>query len=114
MKQRLLVMNGQRIVQSEQDGRWQNEKVEKAFEVKPGIYSLYSAVAADKAKEHIGTILHVDKAAVYQQVGREIVKHERADFDKPPDVGHLKSISYKQGRANIGISAVKLGRSLGR
>jgi hypothetical protein len=30
MKQRLLVMNGQKIVQHEQEGRWQNDKVEKA------------------------------------------------------------------------------------
>jgi hypothetical protein len=30
MKQRLLVMNGQKILQHEQEGRWQNDKVEKA------------------------------------------------------------------------------------
>jgi hypothetical protein len=30
MKQRLLVMNGQRIVQAEQEGAWANQKVDKA------------------------------------------------------------------------------------
>ena len=39
MKQRLLVMNGQKILQHEQEGRWQNDKVEKAGLVKPGIYN---------------------------------------------------------------------------
>ena len=29
MKQRLLVMNGQRLVQSEQGGQWNTDKVEK-------------------------------------------------------------------------------------
>jgi hypothetical protein len=44
MKQRLLVMNGQKIVQHEQEGRWLNDKVEKAGLVKPGIYNLYCYV----------------------------------------------------------------------
>ena len=35
MKQRLLVMNGQRIVQAEQEGAWANQKVDKAGALKP-------------------------------------------------------------------------------
>ena len=54
MKQRLLVMNGQKIVQHEQEGRWQNDKVEKAGPVKPGIYNLYLASQPDKTKTHDG------------------------------------------------------------
>lgn len=48
MKERLLVMNGQRIVQAEKDGAWTNQKVDKAGALKPGIYNLYTAQAADK------------------------------------------------------------------
>ena len=36
MKERLLVMNGQRIVQAEKDGAWTNQKVDKAGALKPG------------------------------------------------------------------------------
>ena len=48
MKQRLLVMNGQRIVQAEQEGAWANQKVDKAGALKPGMYNLYMAQQADK------------------------------------------------------------------
>ena len=37
MKQRLLVMNGQRIVQTDQCRAWANQKVDKAGALKPGI-----------------------------------------------------------------------------
>ena len=47
MKQRLLVMNGQKIVQSEQAGAWINQKVDKAGALNPGIYNLYMAQVAD-------------------------------------------------------------------
>ena len=47
MKERLLVMNGQRIVQAEKDGAWTNQKVDKAGALKPGIYNLYTARVMD-------------------------------------------------------------------
>ena len=57
MKERLLVMNGQRIVQAEKDGAWTNQKVDKAGALKPGIYNLYTAQAADKKQTHAGVIV---------------------------------------------------------
>jgi hypothetical protein len=55
MKQRLLVMNGQRIVQSEQGGAWTIEKVDKAGAIKPGIYNLHTALPADKSQRYVGS-----------------------------------------------------------
>lgn len=69
MKERLLVMNGQRIVQAEKDGAWTNQKVDKAGALKPGIYNLYTAQAADKKQTHAGVIVHADATNVYQQIG---------------------------------------------
>ncbi|MGJ0637217.1 KfrB domain-containing protein [Xenorhabdus bovienii] len=116
MKQRLLVMNGQKIVQSEKGaGDWQNEKVEKAGELKPGMYNIYLANQADKTKSHTGTIVHADKESVYQQIGKNFVKHERSNFDKIPVIGSEKTISYgkDQSRAEISVSQ-KIGRSISR
>ena len=48
--QRLLVMNGQRLLQSEQGGQWNTDKVEKAGTIKPGIYNIHLSAQADKAK----------------------------------------------------------------
>ena len=115
MKQRLLVMNGQRIVQSEQGGAWTNQKVDKAGELKPGIYNLYMAQQADKSQRHEGVIVHADSSSVFQQVGKQFVMHSRSDFDKVPDIGSAKSISYDaQGKANVSAEAFKLSRGRSR
>ena len=115
MKERLLVMNGQRIVQAEQDGAWTNQKVDKAGALKPGIYNLYMAQAADKQQTHAGVIVHADATHVYQQTGKHVVRHARADFDKVPEIGSAKSISYDaQGKANVSAEAVKLSRGRSR
>ena len=114
MKQRLLVMNGQKIVQHEQEGRLQNDKVEKAGLVKPGIYNLYLASQADKTKTHDGLILHVDRDNVFQQVGKNVVKHDRVDFVKAPAIGRHFSITYDQGKAIASAASHALSRGVSR
>lgn len=111
MKQRLLVMNGSRIVQHEQGGQWRNEKVDKAGTLKPGIYNLYLASRADKSATCSGVIVHADKDSVFQQVGKTYVVHVRADFDKVPEIGSALRISYDaQGKANVSAETVQLSR----
>ena len=112
MKQRLLVMNGQRLVQREQEGQWNTEKVDKAGTVKPGIYNIYLATQADKSKVTDGLILYVDKDHVFQQVGKTFVKHDYLDFDKVPDVGTNSSVKYDQGKAVTAPSSLKQGRRI--
>ncbi|WP_347990321.1 KfrB domain-containing protein [Methylomonas sp. AM2-LC] len=115
MKKRLLVMNGSRIVETEQgDGKWKTDSVAKANGVKPGIYNISLASQADKTKEYTGVILHSDKVSVYQQVGKNsYVSHNRDDFAKVPDVGQLKTISYdsKDKAVVTEAATVKLGLS---
>lgn len=115
MKQRLLVMNGQRIVQTEQGGAWTNQKVDKAGTLKPGIYNLYMAQKADKSQRHDGVIVHADNNNIYQQVGKNFVMHDRQNFDKVPEIGSAKSITYNdQGKAVVSAEAAKLSRGRSR
>lgn len=114
MKERFLVMNGQKIVQHEAEGQWQNRSVEKAGALKPGIYNLYLATQADKAEVNSGVILHGNKEAVFQQVGKKYVKHNREDFDIIPDIGSNCSISYDKGRAVVSAASAKLSRGVSR
>jgi cell filamentation protein len=100
MKQRLLVMNGQRLVQTEQAGQWATDKVEKAGGVRPGIYNIHLALQADKSKTYEGPILHSDREHIYQQIGKSsFVKHVLTDFDKVPQIGSNSSIKYTEGAA---------------
>ena len=115
MKQRILVMNGQRLVQTEQGGEWNTGKVEKAGNVKAGIYNLYLAGEADKTRKHIGMILHTDNDYVYQQDGKAVVRHARQDFGSVPEYGTLKSIAYdEQGRAVTVAATATLSASIKR
>jgi hypothetical protein len=115
MKQRLLVMNGQRIVQSEQGGAWTIEKVDKAGAIKPGIYNLHTALPADKSQRYVGVILHTDNDNVYQQVGKTLVMHARSDFDRGQIIGSEKSVAYDtQGKAIVTTEVVKLSRGRSR
>lgn len=112
MKQRLLVMNGQLLVQSEHEGTWSTDKVEKAGAVRPGIYNIHLAINADRAKTHDGTILYVDSSSVYQQVGKSYVKHARVDFMKLPEIGTTATVSYDEGKMAISSSARRSGRKI--
>lgn len=113
MKQRLLVMNGQRLLQTERDGEWQVSKVDKAGLIKPGIYNFSAAVIADKAKTYDGVVLHADGEFVFQQVGRMMVKHEVRNFDKVPAAGNNIAVRYNGG---LGLVVQSSGASpeLGR
>jgi cell filamentation protein len=114
MKQRLLVMNGQKLLQTERAGQWEVDKVEKAGAIKPGIYNIYLATPADQASAHIGVVLHADAQFVYQHVGKTFVRHDRTSFDQVPALGDNVSIRYQHDQAVVTAAAVKLGRKLSR
>lgn len=114
MKQRLLVMNGQKLLQSERAGQWQVDKVDKAGAIRPGIYNIYLATPADRAGTHVGVVLHADAQFVYQHVGNTFLRHDRASFDQVPALGTQVSIRYQQTQAVVAAATVKLGRKLSR
>jgi len=114
MKQRVLVMNGQKLIQSENSGQWATDRVEKAGTIKPGIYNIHLSTDADKTKNYEGIVLHADKAYVYQKVGKSFVKHDRELFDKVPVIGSDSSIKYDGNKAVVTTSSIKQGRGLSR
>ncbi|WP_456293344.1 KfrB domain-containing protein [Pseudomonas sp. AK106] len=117
MKQRLLVMNGQKLVQDENaPGKWETVNVEKAGALKPAIYNIHQSRQADKTAAHSGVIVHANKDSVYQQIGREFVQHNRSDFDKVPEIGSAKTITYSQdaGRAKVDTPAQTQSRGVKR
>src|SRR5689334_3258086 len=101
MKTRLIVMNGQRIIQREEQGKWQNHQVEKAGPIKPGIYNIYLATPAEKRKTYEGVIVHADNDAVYQQVGRGFVMHARNNLDTVPLIGGTYRIEHGATKAIV-------------
>lgn len=107
MKIRLIVMNGQRIVQREENGKWLNHKVEKAVGIKPGIYNVYLAAPAEKRTSYEGLVVHADNDAVYQQVGKGFISHDKSSFEKVPVVGGTYKIDLGNTRATANAISVK-------
>lgn len=114
MKQRLLVMNGQKLLQTEQGGQWAISKVEKAGAIKPGIYNIHLAAVADKTKSYDGTVVHSDRDLLYQQVGQTFIKHQLSDFATVPEIGSNSHIKYDNAKAVATPSSIKLGRRQSR
>jgi hypothetical protein len=95
-KQRVVVMNGQRILQSLQGEDWEPTQVsEGTGGLRPSIINLYRAVDADPAKTY------TDERFVFQQVPAGIVRYERSGFQELPDIGANVSVSLEQGEAKV-------------
>ncbi|GKS70529.1 hypothetical protein W03_25330 [Nitrosomonas sp. PY1] len=99
MKRRLLVMNGQKILQNFNDNEWKTAGLIKKAEegIKPGIYNIYLAKMAEtNNKAYEGLILYIDKqeGLVYQQVNKDFISHRLESFSSPPSIGKNVSIQY--------------------
>lgn len=102
MKTRVVVMNAQRLLEGEEAGDWRILRVSKAGDLKPGIYNLWTARDA-AGTDQAGPVVHTDQDAVYQVVGKSVVRHPVAAFGKVPAVGADLCISYSaEGRAVTG------------
>ena len=103
MKLRLIVLNGQRIVEIEEDGTWKCQEVGKAGKLKPGIYNLYLSQHPDKTKRHDGVIVYSTDSYIFQKVEEIFIMHSLSDFhETSPDIGTNKSIVYDvQGKARV-------------
>lgn len=100
MKQRILVMNGQRIVQSEYDNQWVTTKVGKAGQIPPGIYNISTSTPALKDKAYDGVVVHADQENIYQLVGKNCIRHSAHDFQKAPPIGTNATIRYDASQAS--------------
>ena len=114
IKQRLLVMNGQRLLQVSQAGEWATKKVDKAGALKPGIYDLHLSIFADKAKSYDGPVLFADQTSVYQKVGKDYIKHAREHFSSIPQAGTAVNIRYDGEKATLAASSLKLATKRSR
>jgi KfrB protein len=109
MKQRILVMNGQRLIQKEQEGKWLTEKVEKAPGIKPGIYNIFLSKDAANEETNIffGMIFHSNKNSFYQKVGKDIIKHDKSLFDVKPALGKNITIEYQDKTTQLSKNSLK-------
>jgi len=114
MNQRVVVMNGQRVLQHLSGDKWVTAKVGKAGQIKPGVYNLASAVVAEPGKTYDGAILHADSEHVYQQSGKHVVRHEARRFAVVPDVGVQLALQDNGGAIAVLQVVATRGRGVRR
>ena len=115
MKQRVVVMNGSRIIETQTDqGEWSVVKVEKAGGLKAGIYNLPTDKKAMKEGDFVGPVVHVDERFVYQKTGSGMVCHEKTAFTRLPPVGGAYCIEYGNGGMAKFHEQIQQARSLSR
>ena len=104
-KQRIIVMNGQKILQTLINNEWETTgTIKKAEEgIKPGIYNIYLSKAPTDKKQYEGKILHIDKenAVFYQQVNKDFIAHKLNAVDGKTVAGKDVVIKYEGERAHL-------------
>jgi len=115
-KQRIIVMNGQKILQTLINNGWETTgTIKKAEEgIKPGIYNIYLSKAPSDNKQYEGKILHIDKedAVFYQQVNKDFIMHKLNAVDVKPVAGKDVVIKYDGERATLTqTNALKIKRT---
>ncbi|MDP1787697.1 MAG: conjugal transfer protein TraO [Nitrosomonas sp.] len=106
MKQRMIVMNGFRILQSHNGQGWETvgtiKKVEKG--IVAGVYNIFLSKEAEANNTvYEGIILYIDKEKeiVYQKVDKEFITHKLKPFKTKPTIGKNVSIRYDNNQLNL-------------
>ncbi|WP_292995153.1 KfrB domain-containing protein [Nitrosomonas sp.] len=116
-KLRMIVMNGQKILQTQNNNEWETmgtiKKVDEG--IKPGVYNIHLAKTPVDKKEYEGQIIHIDKenAVFYQQVKNDFIVHQLNAVNGKPVAGRDVAIQYDGEKATLTlIDALKNKRTL--
>ncbi len=104
-KLRIVVMNGQKIIQALVNNEWETTGTIKKVEegIKPGIYNIYLAQKPEDKKQYEGKILYVDKEneVFYQQTGKDFIVHQLNIVNGKPVAGKVVVVAYDGEKASL-------------
>ncbi|PTN11862.1 KfrB domain-containing protein [Nitrosomonas aestuarii] len=104
-KLRIVVMNGQKIIQAMVNNEWETTgTIKKAEEgIKPGIYNIYLAQKPEDKKQYEGKILYIDKEneVFYQQTGKGFIVHQLSAIDGKPVAGNDVVVEYDGEKTHL-------------
>ena len=116
-KLRMIVMNGQKILQTQNNNEWETigtiKKVDEG--IKPGVYNIYLARTPVDKNQYEGKIIYIDKenAVFYQQVKKDFIVQQLKAIEGKPVAGKDVVIAYDGEKATLTlIDALKNKRSL--
>ena len=102
-KQRIIVMNGRKILQTQINNEWETTGAIKKVEdgIRPGVYNIYLAKVPSDKNEYEGKILLVDKenGVFYQQTKKDFIVHQLKAVDVKPVAGKDVVVRYDGEKA---------------
>lgn len=116
-KQRIIVMNGRKILQTQINNEWETTgTIKKAEEgIRPGVYNIYLAKEPSDKNEYEGKILLVDKdnGVFYQQVNKDFIVHQLSTVDGKAVAGMDVVVRYEGEKVVLAqMDALKKKRTL--
>lgn len=113
MKQRILVMNGQRLIENlDENGKWKTIKVSKAESLKGGIYNIFTAKDADNKMGASGILIHTTKDEFFIKTPYGFLKYELTEQIKLPAIGSNINVSYENDQIKILKDSIKSSKKL--
>lgn len=104
-KLRMIVMNGQKIIQAMVNNEWETTGTIKKVEegIKPGIYNIYLAQKPEDKKQYEGKILYIDKESevFYQQTGKDFIVHRLNVINGKPTAGKDVVVEYDGEKVHL-------------
>ena len=104
-KLRMIVMNGQKILQTQNNNEWETVGTIKKIDegIKPGVYNIYLAKTPIDKNQYEGQVIHIDKENVvfYQQVNKDYIVHQLSAVDGKPVAGKDVVIAYDGEKATL-------------
>ena len=104
-KQRIIVMNGQKILQTQNNNEWETTgAINKAEEgIRPGVYNIYLAKEPSDKNQYEGTILLIDKdnGVFYQQSNKDFIVHQLKAVDGKLVAGKDVVVKYDGEKAAL-------------
>ncbi len=104
-KLRMIVMNGQKILQTQNNNEWETTGTIKKVDegIKPGVYNIYLATAPVDKNQYQGQIIYIDKdnSVFYQQVKKDFIVHQLNAVDGKPVAGKDVAITYDGEKATL-------------
>ena len=116
-KLRMIVMNGQKTLQTQNNNEWETTGTIKKVDegIKPGVYNIYLARTFVDKNQYERKIIYIDKenAVFYQQVKKDFIVHQLKAIEGKPVAGKDVVIAYDGEKATLTlIDALKNKRSL--
>ena len=110
MKYKILVLNGQRLVERFEDNKWKTVRSYKAGSLKGGIYNIFMAKDGNINEVIEGILVHSTKEEIFLRCNFGFVRYDIPQKFKLPEIGSAVTVMFDHDE--IKLQKIELKRQL--